>query len=63
MRIVEDGILGQGQLVEKRMAEELCLDVVEIDWQGFDLIRCSNMYKEAILLVLRRKLEENLGPF
>ena len=61
IRIVESGKLGEGQAVEKRMAEDLGIEVVEIDWVDFDVTKGGEEVKHAATIILEKKLREQLG--
>jgi hypothetical protein len=61
VRILEDGVLGDGQKIEKALAEELKIEVVEIEWSGFIVTGGGEEFKESHRLLLRRKLERKLG--
>jgi len=63
IRILEDGKLGPGQEVEKVMAEDLGVEVVELTWGGFDVTSGGDFLKQGASFVLKQQLVERLGDF
>ena len=43
-----------------KMAEELGIEVVEVEWPGYDLLSCGTTYKKAIREAMHRHLATKL---
>merc|ERR1711907_262743 len=63
LQVVEDNVLGAGQVVEEAMAKEMGAEVVRIPWFGWDVFAGGDVMKQGATMAMQGRLLQALGPY